>query len=163
MSGFAFLITTFLHLCLAQAHANFCCNASECHTFTLHHFSCDHATIHSNPRGLICKISSWYIKLFASNFKIIRLICQNRLSGMRVIETRNNTEEIKKIKSIMSFRTQLIICAICLHMNTHVVHTSVRTLQEFYSTNFTSVLSYIVYLEKSANSVHKLNRFYSNS
>lgn len=128
MSGFAFLITIFLHLCLAQAHITFCCNASEYHTFTLHHFSCDHATIHSNPQGLICRISSWYIKLFASNFKIIRLICQNRLSGMRVIGTRNNTEEIKKDKKHNVFQDPVnYMCNLFTHEHPRGAHISAHT------------------------------------
>lgn len=67
---------------------------------------------------------------------------------MRVIERRNTTEKIKKMRNTMSFRTQLTIFAICSHMNTHVVHTNVHTLQEFYFTNSTSVLSFIVCPEK---------------
>lgn len=63
---------------------------------------------------------------------------------MRVIETRNNTEEIKQIRNTVSFRTQLTVFAICSHTNTHVVHTNMHTLQEFYFTNSTSVVSFIV-------------------
>lgn len=78
---------------------------------------------------------------------------------MRVVETRNNIEEIKEINNIMSFRIQLTVLAIiCSQTNTHVVHSYMPAhTPDVYFINSTSVLSFIVCPEKSSNLKHYSN------